>query len=301
MTASLHPSQSGIVTAYPRRPEVVKATAQLHHRCIHRQQRLRRHRSERHDHLRLDHRDLPHQKRRAGLALLALRRAIARRAALHDVRDVDLLARDPHRFDHVVEQLPGAPHEGLALRVFIGARPLADEHQLGGWIAHAKHNLLPPLLMKRAARAVAQVFADDLQRLHRIAHTLLGLQRDYLKYILFNDTASRPPRPFVDSFLLPILLICRNRNFCFVHSCRRCNFLGAVRQRPPVKIVDPHFVVDSGCAPQARVRSSGSRVRGIADKDSKLQAGRLFTTETQSHGEIRRKSFAFLRGSVPPW
>src|SRR5713101_4876243 len=180
-----------IVATHARRSEVVKASAQLHHRSIHRQQRLRRHRSQRDDYLRFNHRDLPHQKRRASGALVALRRAITRGAALHDVRDVHLLALDPHRFDHVVEQLPGASHEGLALFVFIGARPLAHKHQLGVWIPYADYDLLPSLLMEHAARAVAQVFADDLQRLYRIAHTLLGLQRDHLKNILFNHHRHR--------------------------------------------------------------------------------------------------------------
>src|SRR5882762_10170838 len=154
----------GIIAADACRFEVVKASAQLEHRSIHSEQRLGGGGAEGHDHLGFDHCDLPHQKRRAGCTLLALGLAIARWAALHDVRDVDLLALDPHGFDHVVEQLPGAPHEGFALFVFVGARPLAHEHQLGLRITYPEYDLLPSLLMEHTARAIAQIFADNLQR-----------------------------------------------------------------------------------------------------------------------------------------
>ena len=105
--------------------------------------------------------DLPHQKWRAGLAFVALRRAVPRRPALDDVRDVDFFAPQAHGFDHVVEQLSGAADERFALLVFVGARRFADEHQLGMRIAHAEDNLLAPLLGQAAAGAVADIFADS--------------------------------------------------------------------------------------------------------------------------------------------
>src|SRR5260370_25710703 len=125
---------AGIIAAHARRFEVVEAPAQLDHRSVHRQQGLGGGSAEGHDHLRFDHRNLSHQERRAGRALVALRLAISRRAALYDVRDVNLLALDPHRLDHIVKQLPGAPDEGLALFSFIGTPPLAEEPQLRLWI-----------------------------------------------------------------------------------------------------------------------------------------------------------------------
>src|ERR1035438_3138184 len=44
------------------------------------------------------------------------------------------------------------------------------------------------------------------------------------------------------------------------------------------------------------LRSSGSRVRGIADKDNNF-----CTTETPRHGGIKGKALAFLCDSVTPW
>src|SRR5260370_11710686 len=200
----------GIIVAPARRFEVVEAPAQLDHRSVHRQQGLGGGSAEGHDHLRFDHRNLSHQERRAGRALVALRLAISRRAALYDVRDVDLLALDPHRFDHVVKQLPGAPDEGLALFSFIGTPPLAEEPQLRLWITDAKHNLLPSRLMEHTARTIAQVVADDLQRLHRIAHSLLGLQRDRLKNILFNHSRHHDRRGLPWTHLFSRFWIYRN-------------------------------------------------------------------------------------------
>ena len=53
---------------------------------------LRREVAERRDHLRLDQLDLAEEMRLAGLDLVLLRVAVARRAAFEDVRDVDVLA-----------------------------------------------------------------------------------------------------------------------------------------------------------------------------------------------------------------
>ena len=38
-------------------------------------------------------------------------RAIRRRPALHDIGDVDLLALQPHRLNHIVQQLSGLAHK----------------------------------------------------------------------------------------------------------------------------------------------------------------------------------------------
>ena len=150
--------------------EVVPASAQFRHGSIDRQQRLGRDRAQRHDRLRLDGRDLPHQKGRAGFALVALRRAVSRRPALDDVRDIHIFAPQAHGLDHVVEQLSGAAHEGLALLVFVSARSLADEHQLRLRIAHAEDDLLASLFVQTAAGAVANIFTNRTQGLRWIGH-----------------------------------------------------------------------------------------------------------------------------------
>ena len=72
-----------------------------------------------------------------------LGRAVAGRPALEDVGDVDVLAAlHSERRQHVVEELPGLSDEGLALRVLLGARRLADEQPFGADVAHAGHRLL---------------------------------------------------------------------------------------------------------------------------------------------------------------
>ncbi len=86
-----------------------------------------------------------------------LRIAVLRRAALDDVRDVDVLAREVDRFDDLRQQLAGAADERDALHVLVGARRLADEHQVRVGIADAEHDLLAPERVQLAARAVADV------------------------------------------------------------------------------------------------------------------------------------------------
>ena len=109
-----------------------------------------------------DGRDLAVEERRAGFHLVALGLAILGRTALHHVRDVDVLALHAHRLDHLVEQLSGAPNEGLALGVFVRSRAFAHDHQLGAGIAYAEDDVLPSLVQD-AARAIANVFADGAQ------------------------------------------------------------------------------------------------------------------------------------------
>ena len=75
--------------------------------------------------------DLPREEWRAGLDLLRRRRAVAGRAPIDGVGDVDMLLGEPDRRQHAVEQLPGAPDEGLAAEVFVAARRLADQHDAG--------------------------------------------------------------------------------------------------------------------------------------------------------------------------
>ena len=103
-------------------------------------------------------RDLRLEEGLAGGDLVGLRVAVPRRAALHHVRDVDLLAPEAHRLDHLREELPGLADEGLALRVLVGARPLAHEHELRPRVADPEHEGRAAAC-ELAARALADVAA----------------------------------------------------------------------------------------------------------------------------------------------
>ena len=67
---------------------------------------------ERDDHARVDGADLALQVRLAGVDLVGQRVAVARRPALHDVRDVDVLARRPISPSIFVSSWPAAPTNG---------------------------------------------------------------------------------------------------------------------------------------------------------------------------------------------
>src|SRR5258708_35758712 len=103
---------------------------------------------------------------------MGLRRAIARRTALDDVRDVNVLTPQPHRLDHVIEQLAGAADERFALRVFVRPWAFTHEHQFSAGIANPENNLLAPLLVQFAAGAVAEIFANQFERSDRIGYPL---------------------------------------------------------------------------------------------------------------------------------
>ena len=82
-----------------------------------------------------DQLDLTEEVRLAGLDLLRLRVAIARRAALEHVRDVDVRARQSDPVQELLEQLAGLADEGNALLILVVAGRLADEHHLGVRVA----------------------------------------------------------------------------------------------------------------------------------------------------------------------
>src|SRR5215210_5798926 len=98
--------------------------------------RLRGGTAEAEDDLRLDGLDLALQIGIAGPYLCGLRLAVLEpaalldgRAALHDVRQVDLLPGQVHGRQYVVEELARPPDERQSGRVLVLARSLADEHQ----------------------------------------------------------------------------------------------------------------------------------------------------------------------------
>jgi hypothetical protein len=93
---------------------------------------------------------------------------VLRRAALDDVRDVDVIPLQIDRFDDLGQKLPGPPDKWNPLQVFVGAWRFADEHQIGIRVADAEHDLLPAERMKLAARAVRPYLQlDDRQGVGR--------------------------------------------------------------------------------------------------------------------------------------
>ena len=100
--------------------------------------------AERRDEGRPDQLDLAEQVRLAGLDLVGLRVAVPGRAALEDVRDVDVAAREPDPGEEPFEQLPRLADEGHALLVLVEAGRLADEHQVGVGMPRAEDHLRPP-------------------------------------------------------------------------------------------------------------------------------------------------------------
>ena len=64
-----------------------------------------------------------------------------------------MLAGQPHRLDHLGQQLTRPAHERFALQVLIFARGLADEHQFRLGIAHAKNHAVSPRRQVRTLHA----------------------------------------------------------------------------------------------------------------------------------------------------
>ena len=90
----------------------------------------------------LDELDLLLQPRPARRDLLGPGIAVLGRPALHDVRDVALVAGQPELLrEQPVEELARPPDERQTLAVLFGTRSLADEHQVGVGAAHAEHDL----------------------------------------------------------------------------------------------------------------------------------------------------------------
>ncbi len=105
--------------------------------------------------------------------------AVAGRAALQDVGDVHVGAFEPDRFDDLRQQLPRPADERLPLNVFVGARRLAHEHEIGFRIPHAEHDLPSPKPVELAAGAIADVLPKLGERRGRIA---VAARRDWRRW-----------------------------------------------------------------------------------------------------------------------
>src|SRR5580765_3093800 len=107
----------------------IDLAAQPTDRSLHADEQLRRELAEAADDLRLEHVELPPQIGRARFDLVRERIAILRWPALEHVADEHGVAterhagnemRGVHRLNDLGEELPSAPDERLALRVFVG-------------------------------------------------------------------------------------------------------------------------------------------------------------------------------------
>ena len=127
---------------------------------------LRREVAERRDDLRLDQLDLLPEMALARLDLVRLRVAVPGRAALQDVRYVDVLAPKADSGEQLLQQLPGLADERHALLVLVEARRLADEHQVGVRMARAEDDLRPAL-REPAPGAARDRVREDGELVHR--------------------------------------------------------------------------------------------------------------------------------------
>jgi hypothetical protein len=137
------------------------------------EQQLGRGTSQRDDRSRPNDPDLFDEVRAARLDLVPKRRAIVGWSALEDVRDVDLLAREAHGPDHVLELLPGTADERPAGAVFLFARRFADEHHLrvGGAFAEDR------LRVRRRGRAMRTLAIVPLAKGRELNGLRVALRR----------------------------------------------------------------------------------------------------------------------------
>src|SRR5580704_7481784 len=101
----------------------------------------------------------------ADFHLVRFRRSILRRPALHYVTDINVGTLDwdaflgRRAFDHLGEQLSRAANERQPLRILVGARAFADEHELCFTVARSEDDLMAGFV-EAAALAIADIPED---------------------------------------------------------------------------------------------------------------------------------------------
>ena len=133
-------------------PKRVHLAAQPRERRVGREQVLGRNAPHCDHQGRGDELDLPIEVAAAVRRLIGPRVAIAGRAALEHIGDVDVLATEADRLQHGREQLPAASDEGLAPPVLLRPRRFADEHPARPGVTDPEHGLRARLA-EGAARA----------------------------------------------------------------------------------------------------------------------------------------------------
>lgn len=108
------------------------------------------------DQARLNRFDLAEEKRRASGDFIRFGGSIARGPAFDDIADVNVLALNLDKLQHLVQELPGPSHKRQSLFIFVGAWPFTNKDKLCMWIPLAKDDMLA-CFPKLATLAVAQV------------------------------------------------------------------------------------------------------------------------------------------------
>src|ERR1700739_758420 len=144
--------------------EVKPDAAISRNRVLGSQQRLRSCVAEANNRFGSDRIQLAIEIGRTGCDLIVGGCAVFRRAALHYVADVYVLALEAHRFNHLRQELSSTAHKRQPLNIFVMAGSLADKHELCMRIPYAKNNFVA-LLVPPAAAAFAQGLADSFERI----------------------------------------------------------------------------------------------------------------------------------------
>ena len=126
--------------------------------------------AERRDQPRLNQLDLLPEMGLARLDLLRLRVAVARRAALQDVRHVHVAAREADPLEQLAEQLAGGADERHALLVLVEPGRLAHEHQVGDRRAGAEDDLGAGRGQRAAGAARSDVAVGEEREISRSCH-----------------------------------------------------------------------------------------------------------------------------------
>ena len=108
--------------------------------------------------------NLAQQKRRARSDFVFLGGTIFRRAAFHDVADVDVFPLQAHCFDHLGEKFSGAADKREALHVFVVSGAFADENEVSFGITVAENNFVARGV-EFATRAFAEVGSNLEERI----------------------------------------------------------------------------------------------------------------------------------------
>ena len=116
--------------------------------------------SQAHQDLRLHQLQLPPQKSGAGVLFGVQRVPVFGRAALDAVGDVDFLPPQADHGQHIVQQLPGGSHKGLALLVLAGPGGLAHQQHLRRGGPHPEHHVGPGI--RQAAGPAAHALLPQL-------------------------------------------------------------------------------------------------------------------------------------------
>src|SRR5215813_3669981 len=111
-------------------------------------------RSQAHYHFWRDRINLPEKKWRTLRNFVVFWLAVLRRAAFHNVADINVFALQAHGFNHLRQELSRASDKWKALLVFVCTRAFPDENQFRLGIAVAKDNAMARLVQP-AAFAIA--------------------------------------------------------------------------------------------------------------------------------------------------